>query len=177
MATFDWGLPGITLDPPLSAMGKFLRQLLVTGPVGSQVRRALSDQMQVALCDMATTWDRAFGGTTMIMHVDGTTRPNTPAKLQYFLLALSGNESFGPPQPPGQLVYIPPHSFIPYCGRLRYKYLFETHLTFISGRHKLTRVPRKAAALSTIKTASVKCRTPGFVYSDEEEEEFATNIA
>ncbi|KAJ7040518.1 hypothetical protein C8F04DRAFT_1253820 [Mycena alexandri] len=62
---------------------ELLRRPLVTGPEGSQVRRALSDQMQVALWDMATTWDRAFGGTTMIMHIDGTTRPNTPAEPQY----------------------------------------------------------------------------------------------
>ncbi|KAJ7721361.1 hypothetical protein B0H16DRAFT_1473889 [Mycena metata] len=40
------------------------------------------------------------------------------------------------------------------------------------GRRKSTRVPRKAAAPSTVKKASVKRRTV-----DEEEEEFATNIA
>ncbi|KAJ7020929.1 hypothetical protein C8F04DRAFT_1274377 [Mycena alexandri] len=60
-----------------------LRQPLATGDVGSAVRRELNDRMQGALWDMATTWDRAFGGTTMIIHVDGTTAPGTPAEPQY----------------------------------------------------------------------------------------------
>jgi hypothetical protein len=31
----------------------------------------------------ATVWDRAFGGSTMILHIDGTTQPNTPVQPEY----------------------------------------------------------------------------------------------
>jgi hypothetical protein len=31
----------------------------------------------------ATLWDCMFGGTTMVLHVDGTTVPGTPAEPQY----------------------------------------------------------------------------------------------
>lgn len=31
----------------------------------------------------ATLWDRAFGGATMIIHIEGATAPNTPSAPEY----------------------------------------------------------------------------------------------
>ncbi|KAJ7696763.1 hypothetical protein B0H17DRAFT_1130783 [Mycena rosella] len=60
-----------------------LRSTLPCGSAGSDARKVLSEQLQTALFNLATSWDCTFGGTTMILHVDGTTIPNTPALLQY----------------------------------------------------------------------------------------------
>ncbi|KAJ7257421.1 hypothetical protein C8J57DRAFT_1235139 [Mycena rebaudengoi] len=46
------------------------------GPSASAYRRFCS-----IWC--ATLWDRLFGGTTLILHVDGTTVPNTPPLPEY----------------------------------------------------------------------------------------------
>ena len=34
----------------------------------------------------AALWDRAFGGSTLIIHVEGTTRPNSPSHPEYIKL-------------------------------------------------------------------------------------------
>ncbi|KAF8200636.1 hypothetical protein K438DRAFT_1966103 [Mycena galopus ATCC 62051] len=60
-----------------------LRQTLPSGAAGNEARRALDDRMQHAVFDLATLWDRTFGGTTMVLHVAGTTIPNTPAQPEY----------------------------------------------------------------------------------------------
>ncbi|KAK6980890.1 hypothetical protein R3P38DRAFT_2579420, partial [Favolaschia claudopus] len=60
-----------------------MRKALPTGMVGSDARKALSGELQSAVFDMATLWDRAYGGTTMVLHIDGTTVPNTPALPEY----------------------------------------------------------------------------------------------
>ncbi|KAJ6573282.1 hypothetical protein B0H10DRAFT_2237192 [Mycena sp. CBHHK59/15] len=44
-----------------------LRQMLPTGTIGNEARRALHERMQHVVFDLATLWDRAFGGSTMIM--------------------------------------------------------------------------------------------------------------
>ncbi|KAJ7259984.1 hypothetical protein B0H12DRAFT_1069881 [Mycena haematopus] len=64
-----------------------LRDSLPTGAVGNEARRMLNERMQHAVFDLATLWDRTFGGTTMIMHVEGTTMPNTPTEPQYLRAA------------------------------------------------------------------------------------------
>ncbi|KAJ7175612.1 hypothetical protein C8R46DRAFT_1214082 [Mycena filopes] len=58
-------------------------QSLPSGRVGNEAKRALGGRIQQLLFDLATIWDRALGGTTMILHSDGTTIPNTPAAPQY----------------------------------------------------------------------------------------------
>ena len=35
------------------------------------------------LCFKAALWDRAYGGSTLIIHVEGTTRPNSPCRPDY----------------------------------------------------------------------------------------------
>ncbi|KAJ7692022.1 hypothetical protein B0H14DRAFT_3531663 [Mycena olivaceomarginata] len=65
-----------------------LRDTLPTGPVGSEARRLLNDKMQLAVFDLATLWDRSLGGTTMILHVEGTTVPNTPTTPEYLRAAV-----------------------------------------------------------------------------------------
>ncbi|KAJ7306240.1 hypothetical protein DFH08DRAFT_824688 [Mycena albidolilacea] len=64
-----------------------LRATLPPGPGGNKARKVLSEQVQTVLFDLATCWDRTFGGTTMIMHVDGTTVPNTPVQPEYLRAA------------------------------------------------------------------------------------------
>ncbi|KAJ7841161.1 hypothetical protein B0H14DRAFT_3457588 [Mycena olivaceomarginata] len=64
-----------------------LRETLPTGPVGNEARKVLNERMQHAIFDLATLWDRTFGGTTMIMHVEGTTMPNTPTEPQFLRAA------------------------------------------------------------------------------------------
>ncbi|KAK6996081.1 hypothetical protein R3P38DRAFT_2566108 [Favolaschia claudopus] len=60
-----------------------LRKALPSGVAGYEARKDLNAKLQLALFDMATLWDRSFGGTTMVIHIDGTTVPNTPALPEY----------------------------------------------------------------------------------------------
>ncbi|KAJ7785381.1 hypothetical protein B0H14DRAFT_3506941 [Mycena olivaceomarginata] len=60
-----------------------MRKSLPTGMVGNEARKALNERVRHAVFDLATLWDRTFGGTTMVLHVDGTTVPGTPAEPQY----------------------------------------------------------------------------------------------
>ncbi|KAJ6476563.1 hypothetical protein DFH09DRAFT_1342444 [Mycena vulgaris] len=54
-----------------------LRDSLPTDKIGREHRKWFSKRIMSLLCDLATMWDRAFGGSTIILHVDGTTPPNT----------------------------------------------------------------------------------------------------
>ncbi|KAJ7142729.1 hypothetical protein C8R44DRAFT_974318 [Mycena epipterygia] len=60
-----------------------LRDSVPIGPTGGVARKKLNEQMRQLIFDLATCWDRVFGGTTMIMHIEGTTVPNTPPLPQY----------------------------------------------------------------------------------------------
>ncbi|KAJ7088985.1 hypothetical protein C8R44DRAFT_892605 [Mycena epipterygia] len=60
-----------------------LRHSLPTGRVGSTARKDLNEQLETAVFDLATCWDRTFGGSTIIMHINGTTVPNTPSQPQF----------------------------------------------------------------------------------------------
>ena len=77
-----------------------LRQTTPTGQVGSHARSALRTRVQKLTFDLvciiqtcynmvltygtqATLWDRTFGGATLIIHVEGTTRPNAPRRPEY----------------------------------------------------------------------------------------------
>ncbi|KAJ6505589.1 hypothetical protein C8R45DRAFT_923853 [Mycena sanguinolenta] len=55
-----------------------LYQSLPTGRPGQTARREFSDRSKRLLFDMATKYDRATAGTTFIVHVNGTTVPNSP---------------------------------------------------------------------------------------------------
>ncbi|KAJ7709315.1 hypothetical protein B0H14DRAFT_3172441 [Mycena olivaceomarginata] len=54
---------------------------------GMKLEKRSTKRMQHAVFDLATLWDRTFGGTTMIMHVEGTTVPNTPTEPQFLRAA------------------------------------------------------------------------------------------
>ncbi|KAJ7239843.1 hypothetical protein C8J57DRAFT_1527888 [Mycena rebaudengoi] len=71
--------PGNTFFPELFA----LRESLPIGAPGNDARKRLNEQIQNLTFDLATSWDRLFGGTTMILHVEGTTVPNTPPLPQF----------------------------------------------------------------------------------------------
>jgi hypothetical protein len=77
-----------------------LRQGMPTGPVGSQARAAIRARIQKLTFDLvriilthsnafltdiiqAALWDRTFGGATLILHVEGATRPNAPRRPEY----------------------------------------------------------------------------------------------
>ncbi|KAJ7150431.1 hypothetical protein C8R43DRAFT_1127909 [Mycena crocata] len=62
---------------------KTLRDMVPAGTTGSDERRALNARIQNLTFDLATVWDRLFGGTTMILHIEGTTVPNTLPLPQY----------------------------------------------------------------------------------------------
>ncbi|KAJ7812670.1 hypothetical protein B0H13DRAFT_1926042 [Mycena leptocephala] len=64
-----------------------LRESLPSGAVGNEARKALNEKLQHAVFDLATLWDRSLGGTTMVLHIEGTTVPNTPAEPQYLRAA------------------------------------------------------------------------------------------
>ncbi|TFK59429.1 hypothetical protein BDN72DRAFT_865160 [Pluteus cervinus] len=44
-------------------------------PYNNEEWKAMEKRVQAALFDLATYWDRGFGGSTIIMHVEGTIRP------------------------------------------------------------------------------------------------------
>ncbi|KAJ6552542.1 hypothetical protein B0H10DRAFT_1957902 [Mycena sp. CBHHK59/15] len=54
-----------------------LRASLPSDDQGRDHRKRFSDKIRRVLYNLATMWDRAFGGSTIILHVDGTTAPNT----------------------------------------------------------------------------------------------------
>ncbi|KAJ6631846.1 hypothetical protein B0H10DRAFT_1975307 [Mycena sp. CBHHK59/15] len=55
-----------------------LRDSVPQGEEGQKERKAWSARNRRLLWDLATMWDRCTGGTTMILHVDGTTIPGAP---------------------------------------------------------------------------------------------------
>ncbi|KAJ7108829.1 hypothetical protein C8R44DRAFT_884860 [Mycena epipterygia] len=52
--------------------------VLAVGDPGKRARHEFNDRIRRSILDLATKWDRTYGGTTMILHVDGTTAPGTP---------------------------------------------------------------------------------------------------
>ncbi|KAJ7229515.1 hypothetical protein B0H12DRAFT_1240243 [Mycena haematopus] len=90
-ADIAWFAGGTSTDgchaPPVG--GGFFREFIAmrddlpSGQLGAQARKVLNDKVKRAVFDMTTLWDRAFGGTTIVLHVDGTTIPGTPAEPQY----------------------------------------------------------------------------------------------
>ncbi|KAJ6612065.1 hypothetical protein B0H10DRAFT_2054074, partial [Mycena sp. CBHHK59/15] len=57
-----------------------VRETLPVGTVGSNARKDLNMRIQHVVFDLATLWDRSFGGSTIVLHVEGTTVPNTPVQ-------------------------------------------------------------------------------------------------
>ncbi|KAJ6573765.1 hypothetical protein DFH09DRAFT_1311849 [Mycena vulgaris] len=51
---------------------------LPQGKAGKEARKAFAAKIRRLIFDLATKWDRTFRGTTMVIHVDGTTIPNAP---------------------------------------------------------------------------------------------------
>ncbi|KAJ7602642.1 hypothetical protein DFH06DRAFT_1152676 [Mycena polygramma] len=65
----------------------FPEQLILRGslPYGdTRTRKELEEKLKNLIWDMATMWDRAYGGTTLILHADGPIAPNTPQVPEYF---------------------------------------------------------------------------------------------
>ncbi|KAJ7867213.1 hypothetical protein B0H14DRAFT_3590365 [Mycena olivaceomarginata] len=60
-----------------------LRLSLPAGEAGGTARKAFGERIRTLIFDLATLWDRVFGGTTMILHIEGTTVPNTPSLPEY----------------------------------------------------------------------------------------------
>ncbi len=75
----------------LHAAGPDGRRILrerIQSLVFDAVRVFLINKLTVRVCllfviHQATLWDRAFGGTTMVIHVDGTRAPGTPLGPEY----------------------------------------------------------------------------------------------
>ncbi|KAJ7236998.1 hypothetical protein C8J57DRAFT_1529799 [Mycena rebaudengoi] len=83
-----WSFTGASEDGQHEvAPGKFaaafftLRKSLPSDDMGWEIRKRFSERICKLLfdgmCGNATMWDRAFGGSTIILHVDGTVAPNT----------------------------------------------------------------------------------------------------
>ncbi|KAJ6473822.1 hypothetical protein C8R45DRAFT_935938 [Mycena sanguinolenta] len=62
-----------------------MRASLPHSPLGSSARRALNKRVRQAIFDLATLRDRSFGGTTMVLHVDGMTVPGAPTEPEYLV--------------------------------------------------------------------------------------------
>ncbi|KAJ7233792.1 hypothetical protein C8J57DRAFT_1249687 [Mycena rebaudengoi] len=60
-----------------------LRNSLPTDEAGWAQRKGFSGMIQKLIFDLATMWDRTFGGTTMVLHIDGTTRPKALKNPEY----------------------------------------------------------------------------------------------
>ncbi|KAJ7062972.1 hypothetical protein B0H15DRAFT_958755 [Mycena belliarum] len=65
-----------------SELVKF-RESLPLNEAGYEARKAFGQEIQKLVHDLATMWDRTFGSTTMILHVEGTTVPGTPVRPEY----------------------------------------------------------------------------------------------
>ncbi|KAF7341406.1 hypothetical protein MVEN_01877400 [Mycena venus] len=60
-----------------------LRQATLTGNAGATDRKAFIEQGRRLIYDLATKIDRAIGSTTMVLTMEGTTIPGTPACPEY----------------------------------------------------------------------------------------------
>ncbi|KAJ6568721.1 hypothetical protein B0H19DRAFT_1373239 [Mycena capillaripes] len=72
----DDGQHGVPLETFFPAFHT-LRKSLPPASVGREQRTLFSNRIQKVIFDLATMWDRAMGGTTLVLHIDGTTVPNT----------------------------------------------------------------------------------------------------
>ncbi|KAF8195268.1 hypothetical protein K438DRAFT_1760927 [Mycena galopus ATCC 62051] len=84
---WDWGISSIRIPVPPTRddLGPSLQppgwHELKFSPIGLyDLRRRLGAHPNEP---ETTLWDRAFGGTTLVLHIEGTTAPGTPAELQY----------------------------------------------------------------------------------------------
>ena len=69
----------------------------------------------------AALWDRTFGGATLILHVEGATRPNAPRLPEY----IKSNVYF-----PGYLIEANPH-FSPVISELVQKFIVDIGMPVI----------------------------------------------
>ncbi|KAJ7166462.1 hypothetical protein C8R43DRAFT_1122031 [Mycena crocata] len=60
-----------------------LRQSVPATDDGRRVRREFIEQVRTLMFDMATILDRVAGSTTMLLHMQGTTRPGTPVLPEF----------------------------------------------------------------------------------------------
>ncbi|KDR78505.1 hypothetical protein GALMADRAFT_208999 [Galerina marginata CBS 339.88] len=89
-ADLSWFTPGLSTSPS-TAPGSVqffpefseLMDSTPRGVPGNIARRALRQRLRALTFDTAALWDRAFGGTTLIIHVEGATRPNAPKLPEY----------------------------------------------------------------------------------------------
>ncbi|KAJ7603380.1 hypothetical protein DFH06DRAFT_1350240 [Mycena polygramma] len=61
-----------------------LRSSLPFGEAGAPPWKTFEAKLKTVIWDLATMWDRAYGGTTLILHADGPIAPNTPQHPKYF---------------------------------------------------------------------------------------------
>ncbi|KAJ7269478.1 hypothetical protein C8J57DRAFT_1508632 [Mycena rebaudengoi] len=73
-----------------------LHNLLPAGNAGRETRTAWEEQMRRLIFDLATKYDRSTAGMTFIVHVNGTTVPNSPVV----------------PERLKAQVYLPPHLLV-----------------------------------------------------------------
>ncbi|KAJ6464984.1 hypothetical protein C8R45DRAFT_1107213 [Mycena sanguinolenta] len=60
-----------------------LHESTVQGPTGNADRKTFIDEGRKLIYDIATKIDRATGSTTLVLMMDGTTAPGTPARPEY----------------------------------------------------------------------------------------------
>jgi hypothetical protein len=108
-ADLAWFASGLSTDVLHLTQNAFLpefnglRQGMPSGTAGSQARAVIRTRIQkltfdlvciISICTQiliiflmhvvqAALWDRTFGGATLILHVEGTTRPNSPRLPEY----------------------------------------------------------------------------------------------
>ncbi|PPQ94791.1 hypothetical protein CVT25_008393 [Psilocybe cyanescens] len=89
-ADLAWFAAGLATKPCNIQANKFYPELhalrnntgLPNG-VGTEIQKALCKSVRDLTFDCAALLDRAFGGTTLVIHVPGTTRPRSPKQLEY----------------------------------------------------------------------------------------------
>ncbi|KAJ6555541.1 hypothetical protein B0H10DRAFT_2241313 [Mycena sp. CBHHK59/15] len=76
---------GKHIPEPNSFFPKFdvLRNSVPIGQVGNDVQKVLRENIRWLAFDVVTCWDRLLGGSTMILHIDGTTTPGTPSLPEF----------------------------------------------------------------------------------------------
>ncbi|KAJ7500263.1 hypothetical protein B0H11DRAFT_2225809 [Mycena galericulata] len=60
-----------------------LRDSVPQDAVGYTARKEFGEKVRLLIFDLITMWDRTWGSTTMLLHIEGTTAPNTPPAPEY----------------------------------------------------------------------------------------------
>ncbi|KAJ7765464.1 hypothetical protein DFH07DRAFT_955706 [Mycena maculata] len=60
-----------------------LRESVPRDVAGYNARKDFAEQVRKLIFDLLTMWDRTWGSTSMLLHVEGTTMPNTPPAPEF----------------------------------------------------------------------------------------------